>query len=53
VLCSQAYKLAGYLFLLHATFHEALRRPLQRIAMQGLREKLVLNVAPDGMLWVK
>ena len=52
VLSSQAYKLAGYLFLFHATFHEALRRPLERMAVQGLRESLVLNVAPDGVLWI-
>lgn len=52
VLSSQAYKLAGYLFLFHATFHEALRRPLERMAVQGMRESLVLNVAPDGVLWI-
>jgi diguanylate cyclase (GGDEF)-like protein/PAS domain S-box-containing protein len=46
------YKLGAYLFLLHATFNEALRRPLERMAMQHQREKLVLSAAPDGVLWI-
>jgi diguanylate cyclase (GGDEF)-like protein/PAS domain S-box-containing protein len=49
---SYAYKLCAYLFLFHATFNEALRRPLQRMEIQHRREKLVLNAAPDGVLWV-
>ena len=46
------YKVAAYLFLLHATFNESLRRPLERLAVQNQRENLILNAAPDGMLWV-
>lgn len=46
------YKVAAYLYLFHATFNEALRRPLERMEAQHLREKLVLNSAPDGILWV-
>lgn len=46
------YKLAAYSFLLHATFNEALRRPLDRMAIQGIREKQVLSAAPDGILLV-
>jgi diguanylate cyclase (GGDEF)-like protein/PAS domain S-box-containing protein len=46
------YKIAAYLYLFHATFNEALRRPLQRMEMQHLREELILNAAPDGVLWV-
>jgi diguanylate cyclase (GGDEF)-like protein/PAS domain S-box-containing protein len=47
-----AYKVAAYLYLFHATFNEALRRPLERIEMQHLREKVTLSAAPDGVLWV-
>ncbi|TDP71265.1 bifunctional diguanylate cyclase/phosphodiesterase [Roseateles toxinivorans] len=47
-----AYKIAAYLYLFHATFNEALRRPLERMEAQHLREKLVLSAAPDGVLWV-
>jgi len=47
-----AYKVAAYLYLFHATFNEALRRPLERIEMQNLREKVTLSAAPDGVLWV-
>ncbi|HSV52863.1 MAG TPA: EAL domain-containing protein [Burkholderiaceae bacterium] len=47
-----AVALCGYLFLFHATFNEALRRPLQRMEIQHRREKLVLSAAPDGVLWV-
>ena len=46
------YKVAAYLYLFHATFNESLRRPLERMEVQHLREKLVLNAAPDGVLWV-
>ncbi|MBU0587098.1 MAG: diguanylate cyclase [Gammaproteobacteria bacterium] len=46
------YKVAAYLYLFHATFNEALRRPIERIEIQNLREKLVLSSAPDGILWV-
>ena len=46
------YKVAAYLYLFHATFNEALRRPLERMEVQHLREKLVLSSAPDGVLWV-
>lgn len=46
------YKVAAYLYLFHATFNEALRRPLERLEAQYLREKVTLNAAPDGVLWV-
>lgn len=46
------YKGAAYLYLLHATFNEALRRPLAQLAGQHLREKVALAAAPDGVLWV-
>nr|WP_316642380.1 EAL domain-containing protein [uncultured Roseateles sp.] len=46
------YKVAAYLYLFHATFNEALRRPLERLETQHQREKLVLSAAPDGVLWV-
>jgi diguanylate cyclase (GGDEF)-like protein/PAS domain S-box-containing protein len=46
------YKVAAYLFLLHATFNEALRRPLERLEVQHLREKLTLSASPDGVLWI-
>jgi diguanylate cyclase (GGDEF)-like protein/PAS domain S-box-containing protein len=46
------YKVAAYLYLFHATFNEALRRPLERLEVQHLREKVSLNAAPDGILWV-
>lgn len=46
------YKVAAYLYLFHATFNEALQRPLQRLHVQHLREKLILSSAPDGVLWV-
>jgi diguanylate cyclase (GGDEF)-like protein/PAS domain S-box-containing protein len=46
------YKVVAYLYLFHATFNEALQRPLQRLEVQHLREKLILNAAPDGILWV-
>lgn len=46
------YKVAAYLYLFHATVNEALRRPLERLEVQALREKETLNAAPDGVLWV-
>lgn len=46
------YKVAAYLYVFHAIFNEALKRPLQRLEVQQLREKQVLSVAPDGILWV-
>ncbi|MDO8248279.1 MAG: MASE3 domain-containing protein, partial [Rhodoferax sp.] len=46
------YKVAAYLYLFHATFNESLRRPLERMKAQYLREKVTLNAAPDGVLWV-
>jgi len=46
------YKVAAYLFLFHATVHEALRRPVERMEAQNLREKLILSAAPDAVLWV-
>ncbi|MBI2749492.1 MAG: EAL domain-containing protein [Burkholderiales bacterium] len=46
------YKVAAYLFLFHATVNEALRRPVERIQVQHLRERLILSLAPDAVLWV-
>lgn len=46
------YKLVAYLFLLHATFNEALHRPFERLEVQHLREQVTLSAAPDGILWV-
>lgn len=46
------YKVAAYLYLFHVTFNEALRRPLERMEVQHLREKVTLDAAPDGVLWV-
>jgi diguanylate cyclase (GGDEF)-like protein/PAS domain S-box-containing protein len=46
------YKVAAYLYLFHATFNESLRRPLERMAAQHLRETVTLNVAPDGVMWI-
>lgn len=46
------YKVLAYLYLFHATFNEALRRPLERLRAQYLREKVTLSAAPDGVLWV-
>jgi diguanylate cyclase (GGDEF)-like protein/PAS domain S-box-containing protein len=46
------YKVAAYLYLFHATFNEALRRPLERLEVQSLRESVTLKAAPDGVLWV-
>ena len=47
-----AYKVAAYLFLFHATFNEALRRPLEHLQMLHQRENATLNAAPDGVMWV-
>jgi diguanylate cyclase (GGDEF)-like protein/PAS domain S-box-containing protein len=46
------YKVAAYLYLFHASFNEALRRPLERLEVQHLREKLMLSSARDGVIWV-
>lgn len=46
------YKVAAYLFLFHATVNEALRRPVERMEAQHLREKLILSSSPDAVLWV-
>ena len=46
------YKVAAYLYLFHATFNEALQRPLAHLQVQQLREKVALSAAPDGVLWV-
>lgn len=46
------YKVFAYLYLFHATFNEALRRPLERLEVQHLRENVTLSAAPDGVLWV-
>ena len=51
-LLGHLYKVAAYLYLFHATFNEALRRPLERMEVQHLREKVTLESAPDGVLWV-
>lgn len=47
------YKVTAYLYLFHATFNESLRRPLERMEAQYLREKVTLAAAPDGVLWVE
>ena len=46
------YTVAAYFYLGHAIFHEALRRPLERLQEQHRRESVVLDAAPDGVLWV-
>lgn len=46
------YKVVAFLFLFHATFNEALRRPLERMQAQYQREAVTLSAAPDGVLWV-
>lgn len=48
----RVYQVAAYLFLFHATFNEALRRPLEHLAMLYQRENATLTAAPDGVLWV-
>jgi diguanylate cyclase (GGDEF)-like protein/PAS domain S-box-containing protein len=47
-----SYRMLAYLFLFHATFNEALSRPLQRMQLQYEREKLILSASPDAVLWV-
>ena len=47
-----AYKIVAFLFLFHATFNEALRRPIERMHAQYQREAATLSAAPDGVLWV-
>ncbi len=51
-LMGHLYKVAAYLFLFYATFDEALNRPLQHLSAQRLRERQILNAAPDGLLLV-
>lgn len=46
------YKVTAYLYLFQATFNEALRQPLESIHLQHARERLVIDVAPDGVLWI-
>ena len=46
------YKVAAFLYLVCALFMEHAQRSRERSEMQTLREKLVLSVAPDGVLWV-
>lgn len=46
------YQLSAYLYLFHATFNEALRRPLEKLQTQHLRETVTLNASPDAVLWV-
>ncbi|GAB4404656.1 MAG: hypothetical protein OHK0048_24220 [Rhodoferax sp.] len=46
------YKVAAYLYLFHATLHEALARPLERIQSQQRHEQVALSASPDGVLWV-
>lgn len=46
------YQLAAYFYVFHATFNEALRRPLERLEMLYQRENATLTAAPDGVLWV-
>ncbi|MEK9802379.1 MAG: EAL domain-containing protein, partial [Curvibacter sp.] len=46
------YQVVAYLYLFHATFNEALRRPIERLDMLNHREKATLNAAPDGVIWV-
>ena len=52
LIISHAYTVGSYLYLFHATFNEALRRPLLKLKVQNNRERLVLSVAPDGVIWV-
>lgn len=47
-----AYQIAAYLYVFHATFNEALRRPLDRLEMLYQRENATLSAAPDGVIWV-
>jgi len=46
------YRVFAFMFLLHATFHESLLRPLEQMEAQRRRESMVLNASPDGILWV-
>lgn len=48
----QGYRVVAFMFLLHATFHESLLRPLEHMEVQRNRESMVLNASPDGILWV-
>jgi len=49
---AHVYQIASYLYLFHATFNEALRRPLEQLEMVHQRERATLNAAPDGVIWV-
>lgn len=51
-LLGHLYKVAAYLYLFHATFHEALQRSQERLTAQYLRENVTLNAAPDGILCI-
>jgi PAS domain-containing protein len=51
-LIGHRFKTASYVYLLHATFSEALRRPLKLLRRQHRPEKVVLNAAPDSVIWV-
>ncbi len=46
------YQVGAYLYLFHATFNEALSRPMQRLEMLYQRENATLTAAPDGVIWV-
>ena len=46
------YKVAAYLYLLQATLKESLQRPLERLEALHLRERLIFQAAPEGILWV-
>lgn len=49
---AHVYQVAAYFFLFHATFNEALRRPLEHLGMLYERENATLTAAPDGVMWV-
>jgi len=51
-LAGNTYQVAAYLYLFHATFNEALSRPMQRLEMLYQRENATLTAAPDGVIWV-
>jgi len=46
------YKVTVYFYTYHITFNASLRQPLQLRESQSQREKVTLNAAPDGILWV-
>jgi len=45
-------QIAAYLYVFHATLHEALRRPLEHLQTLYERENATLAAAPDGVLWI-